>query len=235
MRSAPALLAFLVASGAASAADDFAARIERTAIGAVADAVEAPDRFEATASRADALDSVPPGELRLEPVEVQGPNAFGVAWVRFRVLADGKVSGEARATVRGVVRGPALVAKHPLDRGVEVRGDAVEVKDSDLTRLDRKPLRDASELSGLGPVRTLASGRVLTADLLTPLLVVRRGEPVELKVVGHGLTVVARGIARGNGAPGDRVPAENSVTGTLVLGEVQADGSLLVLGPAARR
>jgi len=64
---------------------------------------------------------------------------------------------------------------------------------------------------------------------------VRRGEPIDLKVVGRGITVVARGIARGDGAPGDRLSAENSVTGKLVVGQVQADGSLLVLGPAAGR
>jgi len=229
------VLALVVAVSGARAAEDLAARVERLAVGEVAAAVKAPDRFEAIETRADALDAATSGEVRLEILEVVGPNAFGVASVRFRMIDGGKASGETRATVRGVVRGPALVAKVALDRGVAVPEDAVEVRDSDLTRLDGAPLRDASELKGLAPVRTLGSGRVLTPELLSPPRIVRRGDPLELKVLRPGMTVVARGIARGNGAPGDRIQAENSVTGQLVLGEVQSDGSLLVLGPAARR
>ena len=229
------VLALVVAVSGARAAEDLAARVERLAVGEVAAAVKAPDRFEAIDARADALDAATSGEVRLETLEVVGPNAFGVASVRFRMIDGGKASGETRATVRGVVRGPALVAKVALDRGVAVPEDAVEVRDSDLTRLDGAPLRDASELKGLAPVRTLGSGRVLTPELLSPPRIVRRGDPLELKVLRPGMTVVARGIARGNGAPGDRIQAENSVTGQLVLGEVQSDGSLLVLGPAARR
>jgi flagella basal body P-ring formation protein FlgA len=234
MRAAPVLVALFALAPGASAAEDLAARVERMAIAAVEATIEAPDRFEASASRADAFEHVP-GEVRLETVEVGRPNGFGVASVRFRIVVGTTPKGEARATVRGVVRGPALVATRPLDRGIAVPVAAVAVQDADLTRLDRKPLRDASELGGLAPVRTLGAGRVLTPDLLVPVVVVRRGEPVDLKVEGRSMTVVARGIARADGAPGDRLAAENAVTGAVVVGEVQADGSLLVLGPSARR
>jgi len=229
------ILLALVLAAPSVRAEDLVARVERLAVGEVAAAVKTPDRFEAITSHADSVDAATSSDVRLETLEVVGPNPFGVASVRFRVVDGGKAAGEARATVRGVVRGPALVAKEALDRGVAIPDGAVEVRDSDLTRLDSAPLRDASELQGKAPARTLGAGRVLTQDLLAPARVVRRGDPLDLKVVRPGMTAIARGIARGDGAPGDRIPAENLVTGKLVLGEVQADGSLIVLGPASRR
>ncbi len=221
MRTPVQIIGLLVASLAANT-DDPTAMAERL--------VAAPDRFEVV-SVSVTEDSLAPGE-RYELVEATGPDLSGRARLRLRVRAsDGSPVRETLATARGVVRGPALVARRALRRGSAVSSADLELRECDLTRATGTPLRDPDGLVDRVPLRTLGAGRCLTADLFGPAPVVHRGRPVELRYMTHGLTVVAAGTARADGAPGDLVPALNTSSGTLVTGRVTADGALVISRP----
>jgi flagella basal body P-ring formation protein FlgA len=225
----------LSGAGGSITGASFAGLVEQAAGDAVRARIAPPDRFDVLACRMDGGSLPPAGPVRVETLDVEGPNASGVARVRLRILAGGKPAGEARLTVRGEVRGPALIARATLRRGIPIPADAVEVAESVLTRLTDPPLRAADEVRGLVPVRTLAAGQVLTSALVGGAAVVRRGQPVSLRIESDHLSVVARGVARRDGAIGDTVPAENTATGVLVVGRVQPDGSLLVRSGESRR
>jgi flagella basal body P-ring formation protein FlgA len=167
--------------------------------------------------------------VRLELVAAEGPGTAGFVRLRFRMLVDGVERGEARATVRGRVRGPAVVATRTLPRGTPLDESDLALRESDLTRLAAPPLRDLGEVEGRVPERTLGAGRVLTGELLAPAPVVRRGEAVELRIEGRGMTLRAVGRALGTAAPGQLLAAENGASGARVEGVVQSDGSLRVL------
>lgn len=213
------LLASCPAAMAAHAADAARAR------------VPAPDRLEVTAVRCDPA----PSADAFETVEGDGPNAAGYARIRLRLFRDGEAIGEGRAVVVGRVLGPALVAKATLRRGEPIPGDAIEVRELDVTALREPPLRDPAQALPLVPARTIAAGRPLTAELLRAAYVVRRGLPVDLRIDAGGFSVVAGGIAVTDGAPGDRAIATNAATGARVRGVVEHDGSLRVEGPAPGR
>jgi len=215
----------------------FAGLVEQAAAEAIKARVAPPDYFEVVACRMDGGSRPEAGPVRLEVLDAEGPNGSGVARVRFRVLAGEKPAGEARATVRGEVRGPVLVSRATLRRGVPVPLDAVEIAETAVTRLTDPPLRGTGEVRGRVPLRTIAAGQVLTASLLGGPTVVRRGQPVTLKIDNPRFSVVASGTARRDGAVGDSVPAENVATGAVVIGRVQPDGTLLVLrsGESKRR
>ncbi len=225
------LLAVLVASSVSVAAppeDAVCRRASRLAQAQVAP----PDRFEVLSCRFGGADPVQAANVELEPLEADGPNASGIVRLRFRQLADGVPRGEARATVRGTVRGPALVAARTLSRGEPIGAGAITVVESDLTRLTAEPLRDPAEAFGLAPGRTLGAGRVLTRDLVVAAPVVRRGEIVDLRIEHAGLRVSARGLARTDGAPGERIAVRNTASGAELIGVVLPDGSLRVVrGP----
>jgi len=198
--------------------------------------IAAPDRFEIVDCRYGGGTPVHEGRVRLEPLDADGPNHAGYVRLRYRVLVDDRPVGEARATVRGVVRGPALVATQVLRRGEAPAADGLEVVDAELTRLAEPPLRAASELGDVVPARTIGAGRVLTARLFEPRPVVLRGDTVEMAVVTGGLMVKTKGRALRDGAPGETVPAENLRTGAKLQAEVQPDGTLLLVrGPVGGR
>jgi flagellar basal body P-ring formation protein FlgA len=213
----------------------FAGLVEQAAAEAIKARVAPPDYFEVVACRMDGGSRPEAGSIRLEVLDAEGPNGSGVARVRLRVLAGDKPAGEARATVRGEVRGPVLVSRATLRRGVPVPLDAVEIAETVVTRLTDPPLRGTGEVRGQVPLRTIAAGQVLTASLLGGPTVVRRGQPVTLKIENSRFSVAASGTARRDGAVGDSVPAVNAATGSMVIGRVQPDGSLLVLRPVESR
>lgn len=211
----------------------FVARVEHAAAQAARARVLPPDRFEVLSSRFTGADSIPTGPMELGVLDAEGPNEWGVCKVRMRVIAGGEPSGEAWASVRGSVRGPVLVATKPLPRGLPIPAGSVETAERDLTRLGEEPLRDPAGLVGRVPTRVIAAGRALTPSLLARAVVVRRGQAVELRVRRGPLIVTARGTARRDGAPGETILAENLSTGATVVGRVEADGSISVVGPAA--
>jgi len=203
--------------------------VERRAVDEAVARVIAPDRFTILSYRFVGADPAPEGRLALETLEVHGPNRSGFVRLRFRMLVDGRPCGEAHAVVRGRIRGPALVATRTLTHGKPLGPQDVKVVNEDLTRLRERPLRAWADVAGRVPVRTLGAGRPLTAALLEPAPLVRRGEPVEMRIEREALTVTVHGTALADGAPGDTVRAVNDATGAELLGQVQPDGTLLVV------
>ncbi len=233
--AAVALLLVAGAGGISSAEDAaLAACVEQAAAEAVRARIAAPDHAEVLSSRFTGADVVTGDGATIETVDVSGPAPGGTFRVRLRLLRDGSPVGEARASVRAVVKGPALVARRGLRMGSPIQADAVEVAERDLTALDGAPARDVAALAGRVPARTIASGEVITARLLTAAAVVRRGKPVELRVEEGALRVIAPGTARSDGAPGDVIAAVNPATRAVVYGVVQPDGSLRVVRGASR-
>jgi flagella basal body P-ring formation protein FlgA len=198
--------------------------------------VAPPDRYEVLGYRFGGATVDGRGVPGLELIAADGPNASGFVHVHYRVTMGGNVAGETRATLRGSVFGPALVATRPLKRGEPIDDDSVEVTDSELTRIGETPLRAFDEIARRVPKRTIGIGRVITPEMIGAAKVVHRGDAVELRIERSGLRVTATGIALRDGAPGDLVEAENGSTGARVLARVREDGSLLVVrGALARR
>jgi flagella basal body P-ring formation protein FlgA len=232
----------LLAGGPAAAASApglapdpaLAGAVEVAAARAAEDQVVAPDRFEVLDVRFAGADPRPAGRPRLEPLEIHGPNASGVVQVLFRVVVDGQACGRARATVRGLVRGPVLQATRTLRAGEPIPAGAVAPAEADLTRIADTVLRDERELAGRVPVRSLGAGRVLTAELLRPAAIVRRGDLVEATVRRGALVATLRATALQDGAAGQVVAVENTSTGAELLAEVQPDGSVSVVRGARR-
>jgi len=222
------LIAALFVSPAYSgdATESLARQVEREGIVAAVAQVQPPDRFEVLSSRFGGATPID-AEARLVPIETRGPNASGIVQIVFRMNVDGMPRGEARATVRGRVLGPALHAATTLKKGFVLNPIHLEVRENDLTRLTEPPLRDPAEALGRVPVRTLGRGRVMTASLVAEAPVVLRGERVDLRFDRPALNIVVSAIAQRNAAPGEVVPFRNIVTGVTIHGRVLPDGSAL--------
>lgn len=210
-----------------SGGDGATARLERTAAAAARARVAAPDRFEVEAVRVYAPE-LPAAGLAATVREVDGPNRSGMVRVELDLSVDGAPAGDARATVRGRVVGPAVVAARTLPHMQDVRAADLRVEETDLTRLPEPPLRAPGDLGDRVPARTLAEGRPLHPELLAPRPVVRRGEPVDVFYVAGALRVEARGVALHDAAPGETAEARLEPGDARVSGTVGADGTLQV-------
>lgn len=209
-----------------------AARLERAAR-TDADRLVGPHaRFEPLTVRVDAPDVAADG---LEFVWHRGPGASGLLRLGYRLSCLGTPCGEAQVVARGVVRGPVLVAKRVLPRGVPIGPDALALDpEGDLTRV-AEPLRTWDELTNRVPLRTIGAGRALSAELVGPPPVVRRGQSVEVQVQRPTLTVTARATVKLDGAAGETIPVENEASGARLLARIETDGSLTVVGVSPRR
>jgi flagellar basal body P-ring formation protein FlgA len=74
--------------------------------------------------------------------------------------------------------------------------------------------------------RAVAAGEILAADALAPERLVDRGQQVTLVSAQAGIAVRAGVVALESGGYGDRIRARNAVSGRVIEGIVQADGSL---------
>ena len=77
--------------------------------------------------------------------------------------------------------------------------------------------------------RNIASGTVLTNDLLVRDLAIKRGQQVTLVFDTHGLLVQAPGLAMSDGAIADRVRVQNQTSLKIVEGVVES-GNLVRVG-----
>ena len=163
--------------------------------------------------------------LDLKGHTIQGPNASGIVRVVFSMLVDGSARGEARASVRGRVLGPALQAATTLSQGQVLLPADLVLKETDLTRLTEPPLRNPAQATGRVPVRTLGRGRIMTGSLLAAAPVVFRGDAIDLRFAREGLNIVISAIAKRDAAPGEIVPFENIASGVTLQGRVFPDGT----------
>jgi flagella basal body P-ring formation protein FlgA len=208
--------------------------VERAAEDEAVKSVSAPDRFEVVSVRFGGADPLPAGTVELRLVEADGPGTSGTVRVRFAVLVDGHPFGQAWATVRGSVLGPALVSTTTLRHGEPIPADAVKRTEVDLTRLSSEPLRDIDEIESRVAASSIGPGRTLTESLVRAEPVVRRGETVELSVRRGNLVVTVPGRVKRDGAPGQIVPAENLRSGIELMARVESDGSLVVVRAGER-
>jgi flagella basal body P-ring formation protein FlgA len=90
------------------------------------------------------------------------------------------------------------------------------------------PPRDCA---GLEARRALPSGSIVMASDLMPQQLVRRGEPVMIRVVSGGLTISASGRALASGAKGEMVRVVTNTTSRTLDGIVDGTGSVRIVAP----
>jgi flagella basal body P-ring formation protein FlgA len=103
-------------------------------------------------------------------------------------------------------------------------------------RVERRPvseiqpgaLTSVPDASDLEPVRPIRAGEVLTAALLKPRLLVRRGDLVTLVLEGPGFRITTRGVAAGDARRGEAVRVLNPTSKREALGTVEVAGVVRV-------
>lgn len=133
-----------------------------------------------------------------------------------------------------------LLAAAAGDVGVPVLDHAVRKGDliaaSDLKMETRPPATARGALpieavAGMEAARNLAAGAVVRQNDVSAPQIVRRGEPVMVRVGSAPLAITTAGRALGSGAMGDMVRVVINATNRTLDGQIDAHGSVRIVSP----
>ncbi|HLS82548.1 MAG TPA: flagellar basal body P-ring formation chaperone FlgA [Steroidobacter sp.] len=123
---------------------------------------------------------------------------------------------------------PVLALRRALGRGARIEPTDVEPQVRRLPGAAANFISDASHLHNHRLKRALPAGAALTVDVLTPDILVRRGQRVTLIAALGGVEIRAQGEALTDGAAHQRVRVQNVSSLKVVEGVVQDDGAVRV-------
>lgn len=123
---------------------------------------------------------------------------------------------------------PVLILRHAVAREAVLTAADVTVASRRVTGLGIAYISGLAELHGRTARRTLAAGTLLTVDMLTPDLIVHRGQEVTLVVQAAGIEVRASGRALEDAAAGARIHVANASSRKIVEGVVESADTVRV-------
>jgi flagella basal body P-ring formation protein FlgA len=129
--------------------------------------------------------------------------------------------------VKIAIEASYLAAVAPLAAGQIVQASDLAVLSGDLGSLPTGVLTDPAQAIGKTLKISLAAGQPLRPDVLTSPLLIQNGQNVLLIFRGAGFTATNEGRALNRAAEGQVVQVR-TLSGTVVSGIAQADGTVLV-------
>ena len=184
-----------------------------------------PARHHVEAARLDP-------RLRLQPcaipLETFAPNAQMGARVTVGVRCDAPATWTLYVPVGVETETAVLVLRRALPRQSAIGPQDVEQQTRRLPGSAAAFIHELAALQGQRLKRAVPAGTVLTANLLTPDVLVRRGQQVTLIAASGPVEIRARGQALSEGGASDRVRVQNLSSRKVVEGVVESDGVVRV-------
>lgn len=147
---------------------------------------------------------VPPGKREMLAGPIRGGLDGNLVTVPVTVLVDGKPSKTVEVSFKLKRLVPVLVATRQLDAHTVLKLD-----DFSLTTQEIGPgvvvVTDAALLIGMRTTRLIPAGGVITRNAVEGTPVVTIGAPVTVTVTFGNISVETSGVARTQGALGDRI------------------------------
>jgi flagellar basal body P-ring formation protein FlgA len=182
--------------------------------------------------KAEALDP----RLRLaaceQPLRAELPAAAReTARLTVAVHCAGSKPWRLHVPVRVSVTRTLVVTATPLPRGKVLTAGDVILAQREVGAAPGGYLTSVDAAVGRVLRRQAAAGVVLAPGLLEAPLLVRRGEPVILQARSGGIAVQMAGVARADGALGDKISVENVSSKKILQGIVRNEKYIDVLLP----
>ncbi|WP_251978184.1 flagellar basal body P-ring formation chaperone FlgA [Salinicola avicenniae] len=153
--------------------------------------------IEVSPSTADLGECASPEPFLPRPGVPQGRVVVGVR------CADGDGSRYLRAEISAMIR--HLVAKQAVAPGEIVDSSTLDWQTSDISRLRRGYLTSMEGVAGQVATRRIPQGATLTDAMVRKPWMVKRGDTVQLSVIGQGFRISRRVEALENGSMGSTI------------------------------
>ena len=120
-----------------------------------------------------------------------------------------------------------MVLSHPVSRGSILSADDFVEAPVDARAVAPGWIEPATAI-GMEARRSLMAGTVVRPNDITPVRLVKRGEPVTIRLRSGGMTITATGRALADGRSGDSVRVVANGTSRTIDGVVESAGTVRI-------
>ncbi len=163
---------------------------------------------------------VPKGELQVESEPPPNGRYLGRVSFLMTIKVDGRIIRRIRMCTRVEVYRPVLCVAQTLKRGHVLTGKDLILVKRPLSKLRGEAVSEMDKVLGQALKRSVHAGQVITSNLLTPPVLVKRGDRVTIVAESPTLVISVPGEARQNGSKGDLVRVKNLMSKREVVARV---------------
>lgn len=121
------------------------------------------------------------------------------------------------------------VLAHPIEKGTRL--DRSDFESEARAPASARGALSAEDASGMEAARNLTAGMIVRrSDVMKPQLV-RRGEPVTIRIVSGSLVITASGRALNGGGQGEMVRVVTNTTNRTLDGTIEGSGTVRIAAP----
>jgi flagella basal body P-ring formation protein FlgA len=168
-----------------------------------------PDQLKITRMTFDQELIVPAGKIGFRVTSPKHTDWLGPVPFRVHVLVNGRDAVRVQAPATLEVWSDVVMTVKPLGRYQPIEADDIVVKKMNLARVPANVIARADQVLGLRARHNIAANCVLRSNQIESPPVVTRGDMVQMIAESALLRVAAKGMAKENGAAGDRIRVMN--------------------------
>jgi flagella basal body P-ring formation protein FlgA len=164
--------------------------------------------------------TIPAGKVRFEVSAPKHTDWLGPIPFSVQVTVDGQAVTRVTAPATIEVWSNVVMAAKPLGKYQPIDADDIKVIKVNLSRMPSNAVLDPAQVLGRRANRSIAANSVLRSDQVEMPPVVKRGDVVQMIAESSILRVEAKGVARENGAVGDRIQVMNLRSKKIIYAQV---------------
>jgi flagella basal body P-ring formation protein FlgA len=153
--------------------------------------------------------TVPPGKVTFQVTAPKHTDWLGPIPFRVLVMVDGQAVKKVTAPATIEVWSDVVMAAKPLGKFQPIHADDILIKKMNLARVPANVIASAEQVLGRRANRNIAMNSILRSDQVEMAPVIKRGDVVQVIAESQVLKVTAKGLAKENGAKGDRIQVMN--------------------------
>lgn len=168
-----------------------------------------PDQMTIGAIRFNRPISVPAGKVTLRVAAPKHTDWIGAVAFSVNLMVDGKKVDRLTVPAHLDVWSDVIVTTRPLGKYEPIGENDIRIEKMNLARVSSSVIDSADDVFGRRTKRNIAANCILRKDMVEIQPIVKRGEMVQVLAESPILKISVKGIAKQDGAKGDRIKVVN--------------------------
>jgi flagella basal body P-ring formation protein FlgA len=179
-----------------------------------------PDQLKITRLTFEQELTVPSGKIGFRVTPPKHTDWLGPIPFCVHILVDGREALKVHVPATIEVWSDVVLTVKPLGKYQPIEADDIIVKKMNLARVPANVVVRVGQVLGLRARHNIAANSVLRNDQIESPPVVRRGDVVQMIAESDVLKVAAKGMAKENGAVGERIRVMNLQSRKIIYAQV---------------
>ncbi|MGD9366630.1 MAG: flagellar basal body P-ring formation chaperone FlgA [Desulfobacteraceae bacterium] len=168
-----------------------------------------PDQMTIDRIRFNQAISVPAGKVALRVIAPRHTDWIGAVAFTVNLMVDGRKVGRLTVPAYLDVWSDVIVTTRPLGKYEPIGQNDIRIEKMNLARISSNVIDSIDGVLGRRTKRNIAANCILRKDLVEIQPIVKRGQMVRVLAESPILKISVKGIAKQNGAKGDRIKVIN--------------------------